>query len=106
MISVRHSQHSRRQDVDGRVAQVFDFAGITNGVGAPSFAFFVKGGHGNARASGSIPSLRNKSYSTGTISAHPCNKRKGGAPSVETLHIDCGYGWPTRQSWTSLQSCE
>ena len=28
----------------GRVAQVFDFAGITNGVGAPSFAFFVKGG--------------------------------------------------------------
>jgi hypothetical protein len=28
----------------GRVAQAFDFAGITNRMGAPSFAFFAKGG--------------------------------------------------------------
>jgi hypothetical protein len=27
-----------------RVAQAFDFAGITNKMGAPSFAFFAKGG--------------------------------------------------------------
>ena len=27
-----------------RVAQAFDFAGITNRMGAPSFAFFAKGG--------------------------------------------------------------
>jgi hypothetical protein len=29
---------------DGRVAQAFDFAGITNRMGAPFFAFFAKGG--------------------------------------------------------------
>jgi len=31
----------------GRVAQAFDLAGITNTVGAPSFAQFAKGGRFN-----------------------------------------------------------
>ena len=39
--------HDARGVVDEgrwRVAQAFDFAGITNRMGAPSFAFFAKGG--------------------------------------------------------------
>jgi hypothetical protein len=41
------ARHMTRGDVDEgrwRVAQAFDFAGITNRMGAPSFAFFAKGG--------------------------------------------------------------
>src|SRR5207248_6291871 len=40
-----------------RVAQAFDFGGITNRMGAPSFAFFTMGGTRNACAGGLIPSL-------------------------------------------------
>ena len=47
-----------------------------------------RAGHGNACACRLIPSLRNKSYSTGIIDARPCKKRKDGAPSVEMLHIE------------------
>src|ERR1051326_448690 len=39
-----------------------------------------RAGHGDACAFGLIPSLRNKSYSTGIIDARPCKKRKDGAP--------------------------
>jgi len=55
-----------RGDVDEgrrRVAQAFDFAGITNRMGALSFAFFAKGGY-----EASPPT--------------PCKKHKNGAPSV------------------------
>jgi hypothetical protein len=78
------------------VAQAFDFAGSTNRMGAPSFAFFAKGGQGNAYACGLIPSLRNKSYSTGIIDAHPCKKRKtqGWGTPVEMLHIKILKGGP------------
>jgi hypothetical protein len=59
-------------------------------------------GHGNACACGLFPSLRNKSYSTGIIGAHPfdklragsCKKRKDGTPSVEMLHTDMVRGGP------------
>jgi hypothetical protein len=72
----------------GRVAQAFDFAGITTEwVPRPSRSL-RRAGHGNAGACGLIPSLRNKSYSTGIIDAHPCKKRKDGAPSVEMPHIE------------------
>jgi hypothetical protein len=54
-----------------------------------------RAGHGNACAWRLIPSLRNKSYSTGIIDAHPCKqKRKDGAPSVEMLHIEMVKGGP------------
>jgi len=32
------------QIIGGGLAQAFDFAGITDRMGAPSFAFFAKGG--------------------------------------------------------------
>ena len=49
---------------------------------------------------GKIPALRNKSYSAGIIDAHPCKKRKDGAPSVEMLHIEmvkCGPPFKERK---------
>jgi hypothetical protein len=51
-------------------------------------------GHENTGARGLIPSLRNKSYGTGIIAAHPCKKRKDGAPSVEMPHIQMVKGGP------------
>ena len=60
-----------------RVAQAFDFAGITTEWVPRSSRPLRRAGHGNACACGLIPSLRNKSYSTGII-----------APSVEKLHIE------------------
>ncbi len=59
-----------------------------------------RAGHGNASACGLIPSLRNKSYSTSIIDAHPFDrlradswkKRKDGEPSVEMLHIETVKG--------------
>ncbi len=54
-----------------RVAQAFDFAGITTEWVPCSSRPLRRAGHGNACACGLIPSLRNKSYSTGIIDARP-----------------------------------
>jgi hypothetical protein len=42
---------------------------------------------------GLIPSLRNKSYGTGVIAAHPC-KKQDWAPSVEMPQIEMVKGEP------------
>jgi hypothetical protein len=63
--------------------------------GAPSFVFFLRrAGVRNACANGLITPLHHKSYATSSIAAHPCKKRKDGAPSLEMAHADIGRGGP------------
>ena len=52
--------------------------------GAPSFALLAKGGYHECIRDGVCPE-RTKSCA-GSIAAHPCKKRKDGAPSVATVH--------------------
>src|SRR5258708_3935968 len=75
-------------------------------MGAPSFGFFGRAGHENACACGLFRSLRNKSYSTGSIAPHPfdrlragsCKKRKDGAPPAEMLHTEMVKSRPPARS--------
>jgi hypothetical protein len=68
------------------VAQAFDFGGIGKTWGAPSFALFAKGGNTEPMRNRALRRM-DKSY-LGSIAAHPCKKRKDGAPSVEMLHAE------------------
>src|ERR1700674_551928 len=70
-----------------RVAQAFDCAGITNRMGA-SVAFFAKGGKGKCLRMWVNSLATEQTLCAGIIAAHPCKKRKDGAPSVEMLQIE------------------
>jgi len=67
------------------VAQAFDVAGITNMVGAPSFAQFAKGGNHERLGSGAYLAMTKTLWG---IAAHPfdkltagsCKERKDGHP--------------------------
>ena len=72
----------------GRVAQAFDLAGAKNIVGAPSFAYFAKGGN-LACATG----LQSHKNCVGSLVTRPCKKRKDGAPSAPLAHTDIIEGW-------------
>jgi hypothetical protein len=47
------------------------------------------------------PSLRNESNSPGIIAAHPCKKRKDGAPSVGI--VQCKDGPPAKDGAPSVE---
>jgi hypothetical protein len=67
MINPSWDQYTESEDYlqeNGRVAQVFDLAGITNTAGAPSFAHFAKGGSRRCLRRGSI-TLRCRECSVG-----------------------------------------
>jgi len=74
------------------VAQAFDRAAVTNTVGAPLFAFFAKGGN-HERVGNGVRSRADKSCAS-SIAAHPCKKRKGGAPSTEMAQAEITKGGP------------
>jgi hypothetical protein len=75
-------------DVDNvdlmRVAQAFDLAGTIKMAGTPFLRVFLRrAGVGH-----------NKSNSARSIAAHPCKKRKDGAPSVGMVHAKIVKGGP------------
>ena len=64
-------------------------AGIIKKVDAPSCAYFAKGGSRRCWRKWVFRAARyNESNSTGSIAAHPCKKRKDGAPSGEMVHTE------------------
>jgi hypothetical protein len=65
-------------------------------MGAPSFAFFAKGGTRKCLRIW-VNSVATNPYSTGIIDAHPCKKRKDGAPSVEM--VQCKGGPPASDNF-------
>jgi len=66
-----------------RVAQAFDFACITDNVGAPFFAQFAKGGsHERIR---NLILAEGTAGCVGSISSRPCKERKNGAPSSQIV---------------------
>ena len=62
------------------MAQVSDFAGITNTVGAPSFAQLAKGGNHERMPKRVLCGAGKRCV--GSIATRPCQERKDGAPSV------------------------
>jgi hypothetical protein len=78
-----------------RVAQAFDPADIPNTVGAPFLRVFCEGRESEMpAASRSDHVSTTKSNSTRSIAAHPCKKRKDGAPSVGMVHAKIVKGGP------------
>jgi hypothetical protein len=78
-----------------RVAQAFDLAGDTKTVGAPFLRVFCEGRESGMPApSGFHHVPTTKSNSTRSIAAHPCEKRKDGAPSVGMVHAKIVKGGP------------
>ena len=55
----------------------FQTAEATTDAGVPSFAYFAKGGYDDGIHSGRC---RTDKSCAGSIAAHPCKKRKDGAP--------------------------
>lgn len=70
------------------MAQAFDLACVTKTVGALSFAYFAKGGIGNAGASFLVDTATHKPIRARGIAAHPCKRRKDGAPPLEMVHTE------------------
>jgi hypothetical protein len=67
-------------------AQAFDPAGITNTVGVPFLRVSCEGREAEMPAPGGFDHVpTTKSNGTRSIAAHPCKKRKDGAPSVGTV---------------------
>ena len=81
-----------------RMVQAFYLASITNTRGAPLFAYFAKGGNRRCPHKWVFRTERcNQSNSARSIAAHPCKKRKDGAPSVEMVHTEIAKGGPPAQ---------
>ena len=76
----------------GWMAQAFDLAALTCGVGAPLLRSLQGREVGNACASGFDHFIRTKSRSTCSIAAHPCKKRKDGAPSAGMVQTNIVKG--------------
>ena len=78
------------------MAQAFDLAGVTKTVGAaPYRRVFCEGRESEMPApSGFDHVSTTKSNSTRSIAAHPCKKRKDGAPSVGMVHATIVKGGP------------
>ena len=89
------------------MAQAFDLFGIATALGAPSFAFFAKGGsRGCWRKFVDHAAVYHKSSGTGSIASHPCKVRKDGAP---TLLVMAGRfeAWATRPpAFAVFEGCE
>jgi hypothetical protein len=85
------SSESQKFD-GGRVAQVFDLAGITNKVGAPSFAVFAKGGY-HERLQLSIYAARCRNEIAGWPSFEFCLR----TADPSTRSSEPQFGFPLRE---------
>src|SRR5579863_5751341 len=80
----------------GRPRLVY-LARMTKTMGASSFAFFAKGGSRECRRKFVDP-CRVVTYQIArSIAAHPCKKRKDGAPFFEMAHAKLKAGHPPKQ---------
>jgi hypothetical protein len=81
-----------------RAAQAFYFAGISKPVGCPVLRVFCEGRELGMPATRGFDRVSTaKSNSTRIIAAHPCKKRKDGAPLVGMMHAKFVKGGATRQ---------
>jgi len=93
---VRNGDYGQRPR---RVAQAFDLAGIANTAGCPVPSRFLRRRESEMPApSGFDHVSTTKSNSTRSIAAHPCRKRKDGAPSVGMVHAKIIEGGPPSNS--------
>jgi hypothetical protein len=84
-----------RRRTGSRVARL-QTAEATTASGAPSFAHFAKGGYDDGIHNGRC---RTDKSCAGSIAAHPCKKRKDGAPSVNLrTHESLKVGHPPEES--------
>ena len=87
----------------GRVAQAFDPAGITTTVGCPVLRVLCEGRESEMLAPRGFDHVsETKSNSTSSIAAHPCKKRKDGAPSVGMVHAKIAKGGYPPIPWSKL----
>jgi len=99
---VRNGDYGQRPR---RVAQAFDLAGIANTAGCPVPSRFLRRRESEMPApSGFDHVSTTKSNSTRSIAAHPCRKRKDGAPSVGMVHAKIVKGGPParRKFWNKV----
>ena len=89
----------------GRVAQILDLPGITSTVGCPGLRVLCEERESEMQAPSGVDHVSTaKSNSACSIAAHPCKKRKDGAPSVGTVHAKIAKGVPPAnqiQRWAS-----
>jgi hypothetical protein len=83
-------------DMRRRGGPGFDVAGITNTVGCPVLRVFCEGRESEMLTPRGFDHVSTKTNSTRSIAAHPCKKRKDGAPSVGMVHAKIVKGGPTR----------